>query len=414
MSIAGIDMTEVTRLTRAGRVTDATVLLKRLLSNGLGPMRSNSGNADPKGCAATLRDSTRPLTHHADDRSETSGVSKPERRLATRERSSTPDASFRSQTVTNAAGSLQYKIYTPNCLVEARAPLVVMLHGCSQNPDDFAAGTRMNELADIYGFFVAYPAQTTSANPSRCWNWYKSSEQIRDRGEPSLIADATRQILAEHPIDPKRVFVAGLSAGGATAAIMGCAYPDIYAGVGVHSGLACGAASDLSSAFSAMRSGAGRRGTRPSSTVPTIVFHGSADRTVGATNADEVLDQVVARSGSTTIEHGTSAAGMAFTRTIRQEHEGRVVSEQWIVEDGGHAWFGGSARGSYTDARDQMPVVKCSDSSPFHLAPIRSRRGPTDGKQSPGPEEPGFHLHRLRPLFRPTLLSCVSRRETSR
>lgn len=351
-ALAAVDMDEVTRLTRAGRLLDATALLRAGLggrrsaappapadARHLDFERSAGGDAAWQMPGGTTRRAPAKTSSSQSDR----GQWTPDLETHVRPR-------FETRTVANAAGTLDYKLYIPSRFDEAPVPLVVMLHGCTQGPDDFAAGTRMNELAELYGFYVAYPAQTASANSSRCWNWFKASEQRRDRGEPSLIADATRQILAQHPVDPRRVFVAGLSAGGAAAAIMGCAYPDLYAGVGVHSGLACGAASDLPSALKAMHGSAGR-GPRPSSSVPTIVFHGQADRTVGPSNADEVSAQIVTRSGPATVEHGTTATGMRFVRTIRRDADGRAVSEQWMVEGGGHAWFGGDPKGSYTDPR---------------------------------------------------------------
>ena len=245
-----------------------------------------------------------------------------------------------------AAGVLNFKLYVP-ANVQQSAPLVVMLHGCTQDADDFAAGTRMNELAEIYGFLVAYPEQTRAANPSRCWNWFKAADQSRDRGEPSLIAAATRSIMAEFGIDSTRVFVAGLSAGGAAAAILGCTYPDLYAGVGVHSGLACGAAFDMPSAFAAMRGGT-RTVARTECHIPTIVFHGTADSTVNPLNAEAVSRQAAGRSTiDSIVERGRSADGTSYTRTARRDSMGTTIGETWLIDGASHAWSGGSPLGSY-------------------------------------------------------------------
>ena len=191
-----------------------------------------------------------------------------------------PDgARFEERTFSNDVGSRTYKVYVPSGYSGQSLPVVVMLHGCTQNPDDFAVGTRMNEVAEEQTFLVAYPRQPQSANMQKCWNWFNAGDQQCESGEPSLIAGIAMQVVEEFSADPARVYVAGLSAGGAAAAIA-ATYPDVFAAVGVHSGLACGAARDMPSAFAAMSGGGKfeRRGKGP--TVPTILFHGDADRTV--------------------------------------------------------------------------------------------------------------------------------------
>ena len=230
-------------------------------------------------------------------------------------------------------------------------PLLVMLHGCKQSPDDFASGTRMNQLAEEQTFLVAYPAQSTSANASKCWNWFKAFDQERGQGEPSLIAGITRQIMSDFKVVQARVSIAGLSAGGAAAANVGAAYPDLFDAVGVHSGLACGAATDMPSAFAAMRAGA-RPGLPRRSAVRTIVFHGDRDLTVNSVNGD----QVIAQSKSTvnlriSVCQGESPGGSRYCRTVHTSASGEEVLEQWVVHGLGHAWSGGSPDGSYTDAR---------------------------------------------------------------
>jgi poly(hydroxyalkanoate) depolymerase family esterase len=269
-------------------------------------------------------------------------------------------ARFLSLNFGSEAGSRTYKLYIPAAHRDAAAPLLVMLHGCTQSPDDFAAGTRMNALAEEHGFLVAYPAQAASANAQRCWNWFSPGDQRRDGGEPALIAGITRQILRDHPVDPARVYVAGLSAGGAAAAIMGAAYPELYAAVGVHSGLPCGAARDMPSAFAAMRQGAGpgvepRAGAAAARMVPAIVFHADRDTTVHPRNGDQVIAQAAAHPAAdglrVAVERGQVPGGHAFSRTRHLDAAGRAVLEQWLVHGGGHAWSGGSPAGSYTDPR---------------------------------------------------------------
>lgn len=259
----------------------------------------------------------------------------------------------------NSAGTRPYKLYVPGGPLEGPAPLVVMLHGCKQNPDDFAAGTRMNQLAQQQGWFVLYPGQQRSANQMGCWNWFQEGDQQRGRGEPSIIADMTREIAATHAIDPNRIFVAGLSAGGAMAAIMATTYPELYAAAGIHSGLPHAAANDLVSALRAMKQGPGahRRGrtAEERSTVPTIVFHGDRDTTVHPCNGDEVIAQArwsslaAVTPGQAETQRGAVPSGRSFTRTIHRDASGRVDAEHWVIHGAGHAWSGGSAAGSYTD-----------------------------------------------------------------
>ncbi len=240
-------------------------------------------------------------------------------------------ARFTEFTHQGAAGALDYRLYVPSRSNAEAMPLVVMLHGCTQSPEDFAAGTRMNDLAEEQGFLVVYPRQTQSANAQKCWNWFDAAGQLRDRGEPALIAGLTRDVMRDFSVDPSRVYVAGLSAGGAAAAILAQCYPDLFAAAGVHSGLAAGAARDMPGAFAAMRGGGRAAAGRA---VPTIVFHGDADRTVHPSNGEQVIAQ--ARGGaalSAAVTQGRSPGGLGFTRRVESDAAGRPMAEHWLLHE---------------------------------------------------------------------------------
>lgn len=342
------DMREALRLTRKGRLAEATGLL-------LGALRGQPAGSATAGA----------LAHPAAGSLAGAGAGLWAR--AKQARGPALDivpgnAQWLAKSYSNQAGTHAYKLYVPSLFRGQPLPLLVMLHGCTQSPDDFAAGTRMNALGEEHTCLIAYPAQATSANPSKCWNWFSPRDQQRDRGEPALIAGITRAIIADYAVDQRRVYVAGLSAGAAAAAIMGMAYPDIYAAIGVHSGLACGAAHDLPSALAAMRQGDGgarRSGETtwsdmPRRLVPTIVFHGDRDTTVNPCNGDQIIAQSTAAAAvelSKTMQQSQVPGGHAFRRTIYADTSGHRLIEHWLILGAGHAWSGGSPAGSYTDPR---------------------------------------------------------------
>jgi poly(hydroxyalkanoate) depolymerase family esterase len=371
---------EATRLTRAGQLVEATNLLQRMLRGNSAP------GAQPRatGRIALARREPLVIDAKANDIEETDShpqsrpVSSAQprmpgallerkkarygiglRREIKRAPPSTPSvvpdgARFIESTYSSSAGSRAYKLFIPSRYQGRPLPLVVMLHGCTQSPDDFAAGTRMNFIAEEHNCFVVYPAQPSQANPAKCWNWFRTADQQRGRGEPSLVAGITRQIMREYSVDPKRVYVGGLSAGAAAAAVMGATYSDLYAAIGIHSGLACGAATDLPSALVAMRQGRSDRKviSNDGSPVPTIVFHGDRDMTVHPNNGGQILHQSVgAMSAQKKVHRGQVPGGHAYTRTILSDAGGRGMLEHWNIHGAGHAWSGGSPAGSYTDPR---------------------------------------------------------------
>lgn len=366
------DMTEATRLTRTGRLSEAVALIQSVLRGG----KADAGAASK--AAADLTASASRLAIDAETQPQAPpvdvtsiftgalgrldvnlpGLSGFARRGGTPAPADLAPSSgeYIAGSYSNAAGARAYKLYVPSSSHKGPRPLIVMLHGCTQSADDFAAGTRMNFAAEEHGCFVVYPEQPSAANAQKCWNWFKPGDQMRDGGEPAIIAGITQQIMRDYKIDARRVYVAGLSAGGAAAAIMGETYPDLYAAVGVHSGLACGAARDLPSAFAAMsgnrpaRAGSrvSTRSGQASHDVPTIVFHGDRDTTVHPRNGADVI----ARAGGDvqTVDETTAhSAQRKFTRSIRRDKKGRSVLELWEIHGAGHAWSGGSAAGSFTD-----------------------------------------------------------------
>jgi poly(hydroxyalkanoate) depolymerase family esterase len=359
------------KMIQSGRLMELTTAIQQ----SLGAIAPGATRAPAKGApiadvidieARVVDDAPRRGSRHEARHEATPRQPAAEPRTARRSQDDAPsDGRFIAGNFQNAAGSRQYKLYIPANAGATPRPLLVMLHGCTQDPDDFAAGTNANAVAEQHGAYVLYPAQAQVNNMQKCWNWFQPGDQQRGQGEPSLIADMTRDVMAQYAIDPAHVFVAGLSAGGAMAVTMATTYPDLYAAAGVHSGLPHGAAHDMMSAFSAMRSGPGKSATVGTVFVPTIVFHGDKDTTVHPCNGDEVIAQsktlapVTVAQGQPapdrppSIEKGRAAGagGHGWTRTIHRDASGATLVEHWLVHGAGHAWSGGSAKGSYTDPK---------------------------------------------------------------
>jgi poly(hydroxyalkanoate) depolymerase family esterase len=377
-------MLEAVRLTRAARLAEATTLLQRMLrgetapdmalgaANEFAPTGREPPIIDAK--AETIDETGGPLLNAAKSaqpqfRALRGSLDRSKRRFRLGLQDLMPPAAvctpdivpeggkFIEAAYSNPAGSRAYKLYIPSRYHGQALPLIVMLHGCTQSPDDFAAGTRMNVIAEEQACLVVHPAQPSDANPAKCWNWFRPTDQRRGQGEPSLIAGITRQVMRDYWVDPQRVYIGGLSAGAAAAAVMGATYPDLYAAIGVHSGLACGAANDLPSAFVAMRQGDLAVGNTSAvlgdgPVVPTIVFHGDRDTTVHPRNSDRVIALSMGTTNTQKMVHrGRAPGGHAYTRTIHANASGQAIFEHWEIHGAGHAWSGGSPSGSYTDPR---------------------------------------------------------------
>jgi len=287
-----------------------------------------------------------------------------------------PTGTFHSRTFSHGARARPYKLYVPHNYTHGRStPLLVALHGCTQDPDNFAAGTRFNTLADQYNFLVLYPQQNSTNNAGMCWNWFLPSNQARGRGEPALLAGMIDHIASHYTVDSDRVFIAGMSAGAAMAVIMGACYPDYFAAIGVHSGLEYKAATNPVGAQIAMRRGgpdpalqgklAYLSAGSASRVLPVIVFHGTRDETVAPINGDQVIQQFASTNdyaddgianGSvsatpSSIETGQVPNGYSYT-LYTYLYQGNVLMQHYNIKGMGHAWSGGSAAppATYTDS----------------------------------------------------------------
>lgn len=264
---------------------------------------------------------------------------------------------FSDQSFSNHAGTRSYKLYVPSSYDGSPLPLIVMLHGCSQDANDFAAGTCMNAVAEKNDCFVIYPEQSSSVSSNKCWGWFNERDCTADQGEASLIAGMVENVIAHFGVDQRRVFIAGMSAGGAMAAAMVHAYPGMFAAIGVHSGIPHGAANDVMSALSAMRDSSDvvpRPLASGPARLPVIVFHGERDNTVHSRNADRIIAQLAAEGAASTVEYATHPANRAngagaYTRSVHLDQRERVLAENWTLHDASHAWSGGSRAGSFTD-----------------------------------------------------------------
>ena len=348
-------MNEAMGLVKKSDLGGATALIRKALSGGTAPAEQNG---DPKPAPPRPSAKVIPLTLRRP-------LGETLRALRVRPMISpgAPEApevdacaGFRRAVLKRAysgpGGSLNYRLYVPADHERRELALVLMLHGCTQDPEDFAIGTRMNALADEFGLIVAYPHQPRSANPNGCWNWFDRRHQNRGAGEPAKLAGLAEALTKEFDVRRERIFAAGLSAGGAMAEVLAATYPDVFDAVGIHSGLPYKSAADVPSAFAAMKGTAAFHPAPLAATgrhVRKIIFHGLADGTVNPVNGERILNEAEhGETGLTRSDLDRPIEGGRVSRMSLTDADGRPVAEQWLVEGGGHAWFGGDPRGSYT------------------------------------------------------------------
>lgn len=321
-------------LTRSGNLADATRQIQEALGGNAAPL-SPKPAAEPAAKRWSLGETVKDLKARTAFRTANMGTPRGAAPVA-------DGAQFETRQYSGAGGSRAYRLYVPSCAREDLRGLVVMLHGCTQTPEDFAAGTTMNAKAEEHKMLVAYPEQTRGHNANMCWNWFEPGHQSAGAGEPAILAGIAAEIAQEFALPKGRTFAAGLSAGGAMAAILGATHPEVFSAVGVHSGLAPQAARDVMTAFSAMRGDGPVHGKALMG--PAIIFQGLSDSTVAPVNASRLAGTIIDAERSSAM-----AEGRKVQKTVGETADGAPV-ELWLIEGAGHAWSGGSPTGSYADA----------------------------------------------------------------
>ncbi|MDP2213541.1 PHB depolymerase family esterase [Phenylobacterium sp.] len=243
-------------------------------------------------------------------------------------------------------GALRMLSHAPAGLPKG-APLVVVLHGCTQTAEAFAADAGWLALADRYGFAVVAPEQNSQNNPNRCFTWFSSGDITRGEGEAASVAAMTAHAIATYQLEPERVFVSGLSAGGAMAAVMLAAYPDIFAGGAIIAGLPYGVAGNVGQAMMAMRGsdrrdasalGALARGASPQGgrTPRVSIWHGAADHTVNPANAEASAGQWAWMHGLAVEPDETWSPPGRSHSVWRSPEGGQVMIEKHLIAGLGH------------------------------------------------------------------------------